>query len=746
MEATVIYLSKSAGILAIFFFSYQLFLKKETFFKINRHYLLVGILGSLLLPLVIFTNYIYVEPIVETFNPNWLLNDFPLTYNNVEEAEPFNWFQFATYTYIIGVLIFGMHFAIQITSLFKLFKTNTIKKKDGFNLVEISTNMSPFSFFNYIVYNPNKYNSKDLEIIMNHEKAHSNQLHSIDIILSQLFVILQWFNPVAWFYKKSIQQNLEFMADQFAMSKVNSAKHYQHTLLKASLKPQYASITNNFYNSLIKKRIIMLNQTKSNIKNTWKYFVVLPALAFFLMSFNVENIEVVKETEAKKLPTASDSSFMTSEIIVNNDNSTDDNKTKVEAFSNSETASISNIFQKTIKEKIDKNTTDEELITISEDLKKKGIIFTYKNVKRNSNNEIIGINITYKDYKGNTGNYALSSESPINTFYFYKEENGSIGIKSDNVNSIQRLRIIEERELAKANKDEMKKEREHMMQERMKMMEEHKALGEEKKREIEVRIEEAREKHKQMREEHEKEREEYQIQRKYIIKERMKPHDSLKNKHGNIFIEKHNGHDKDKLFFSGKDRMLFIVDGEESDGGSVRLLSPGQIEKMEVLKGEHAFNMYGEKGKDGVVLIFTDPENGKKNAYKYKFPKTKIEIHKDQENDKEAHISYHFEEHDDERNVKIFKHLPKDSKTMLLKKSASDGFLKSMKSFFKDEGIDFKYSKLKRNKDGKITSIKITLSDKEGNKSSATWKDNNQGIPNILVGKIGQSLIASSNY
>ncbi len=549
MEAIVFYLLKSAGVLAIFFFSYQLFLKKETFFRTNRHYLLAGILGSLLLPLVIFTNYVYVEPVVETFNPNWLFTDIPMTYKVVEEAEPFNWFQFATYIYVIGVLVFSIRFAIQLTSLFKLFITNTFKKESGFNIVEINSNMSPFSFFKYIVYNPKNYNSDDLEIIINHEKAHSNQLHSIDILLSQLFLILQWFNPVAWFYKKSIQQNLEFMADQFAISKVESAKHYQHTLLKASLKPQYASITNNFYNSLIKKRIIMLNQSKSNIKNTWKYFIILPALAIFLMSFNVETVEVEKALE--ELPTSSDASIIAEDYIPN--------KSKSVIKSNTKAKAEFNIVQKTIEKKIDKNTTDGELKTISEELKKNGILFTYKNLKRNANNEITGINITYKDIKGNSGNYALSSERPINTFYFYKEENGSIGFKSENVNTKQRLRIVEEREHSNADRDAMMKERERMMEERTKAMEGRKVLSEERRREIEVRVEKAREEHKLTREEHEKERKEHQKQRKTIIKERIKLHDSLKDKHGNIYIKQHNDISEDSYYLLEKIRSYILL-------------------------------------------------------------------------------------------------------------------------------------------------------------------------------------------
>ncbi len=379
MEAIIFYLLKSAGIVAIFYICFHLFLKKETFFTINRHYLLGGILASILLPLVVFTKYVYVEP-VETFYPDWLFNDIPVA-SSFENAEPFNWLQFSVYAYLTGVLVFGMRFAIQLISLFKLFKTHTIKKKDGFNLVEINSNMSPFSFFNYLVYNPERYNKEDLNIIINHEKAHSNQLHSLDILLSQLFVVLQWFNPIAWFYKRSIQQNLEFMADQFAVSKAESAKQYQHILLKASLKPQYASITNNFYNSLIKKRIIMLNQSKSNIKNAWKYFVVLPALALFLMSFNVETVELVKEK--KENPTANDLSSFSDDNLNNLSQSSISSYGK-NKIANKTIGSQIKFVQKIIEAKIDKNTTDAELKTIAESLKKDGIDFSFKNVKRNA--------------------------------------------------------------------------------------------------------------------------------------------------------------------------------------------------------------------------------------------------------------------------------------------------------------------------------------------------------------------------
>ncbi len=714
MEAIIFYLLKSAGIVAIFYICFHLFLKKETFFTINRHYLLGGILASILLPLVVFTKYVYVEP-VETFYPYWLFNDIPVT-SSMENAEPFDWLQFSVYAYLTGVLVFGMRFAIQLISLFKLFKTHTIKKKDGFNLVEINSNMSPFSFFNYLVYNPERYNKEDLDIIINHEKAHSNQLHSLDILLSQLFVVLQWFNPIAWLYKMSIQQNLEFMADQFAISKVESAKQYQRMLLKASLKPQYASITNNFYNSLIKKRIIMLNQSKSNIKNVWKYFVILPALALFLMSFNVVTVEVVKESEPTDFKTLSEFSFISEDNPIPNE---DEPKTTLKArtFTNKMVEPKTDYIQKLIKVKIEKNTTDAELKELKEKLKNDGVDFSYNNVRRNDKNEIIAISIQYKDSNGNQGNYSLSSENPINAFIFYKEENGSVGFRSENMNSEQRERIMESREMMNERRQEMQQERERMIEER-------KALSEERRREIEERVEKARE-------EHYKDRAKYEVQRKIITKERMKDrerdHDSLKDKHKNVFIYK-TDKDEEEDIFTVKNKVLFIVDGEESDGGKVKLLSPNIIKEMNVLKGDQAIKMYGKKGKDGVIVIKTKPngENNFEYEFDHEFVEPNVQVIMD------PNMEMEWVSKND--NVEI----------QTIDKNTSSEDLKTMKSDFKSKNIDFNYSKLKRNKEGEITRIKISLNDNDGNKSSSTFDKGESVISPILIGKNNRNLIIKS--
>jgi len=261
MEAFFTYLLKSVGILSIFFLTYKVFLQKETFFSINRHYLLGGLLASLLLPFLVFKSYIYIDPTPVSdiaFDTSTILPSEAV----IETKEPFNWMQLFFSIYIIGVIIVSIRFFAQLWSLIRLIKSGTIQYYKNLKLVVVSEDISPFSFFNIIVCNPKSFSEGELEIILNHEKAHGKQLHTIDVLVSQLFLIFQWCNPLAWYYKNDIQHNLEFLADKVAAENTASKTHYLHTLLKTSIPNFCTSITNNFYNSLIKKRIVMLNQLK----------------------------------------------------------------------------------------------------------------------------------------------------------------------------------------------------------------------------------------------------------------------------------------------------------------------------------------------------------------------------------------------------------------------------------------------------------------------------------------------------
>ncbi len=211
------------------------------------------------------------------------------------------------------------------------------------------------------------------------------------------------------------------------------------------------------------------------------------------------------------------------------------------------------------------------------------------------------------------------------------------------------------------------------------------------------------------------------------MKDRERGRDSLKDKHKNVFIYKTDKDEEDDIF-TVKNKVLFIVDGEESDGGKVKLLSPNIIKEMNVLKGDQAIKMYGKKGKDGVVVITTKPhgENNFEYEFEHEFVEPNVEVIMDPD------MKMEWVSKND--NIEIH----------TIDKNTSSEDLKTMKSDFKSKNIDFSYSKLKRNKDGEITRIKISLNDNDGNKSSSTFDKGESVISPILIGKNNRNLIIKS--
>ncbi|NER15778.1 M23/M56 family metallopeptidase [Spongiivirga citrea] len=289
MKELFIYLIKVAAITSLFYACYQLFLKRDTFFKANRHFLLAGLVSAIALPFLVFTKVTYIErPVVEASTVLMTNANFQTATIPVQTESEINWLAVLAVVYVIGVLVMMSRFLLQLLALRRLTKNKKTVKNGRFKLVMVDDEIAPFSFFKTIVYNPDLYSKDELDAIIEHEQVHCRQLHSLDMVLSEVFLAFQWFNPFVWLYKRSIQQNLEFIADKEALETLNASKIYQQILLKVSLGNYCTAVVNNFFNSLIKKRIIMINQQSSHKRNLFKMAFILPLLALFLYSFNVK--------------------------------------------------------------------------------------------------------------------------------------------------------------------------------------------------------------------------------------------------------------------------------------------------------------------------------------------------------------------------------------------------------------------------------------------------------------------------
>ena len=254
IESIFPYLLKASGILLLFFGAYNLFLSRETFHAHNRHFLLAGLLAAFILPLFPIPRYITIsaQPVIPL---ETVINTSPI----VETTTTMNPLTWLSLIYGLGVLFCLVLLIRQFISLYRIYRKGRKYKKGGYTFIRLGQETPPFSFFNMIFYSKNAFNEQEMASIIAHEKAHCQQLHTVDILLSKITAIILWFNPVAWLYQKNIVQNLEFLADGAACHE-QPVKSYQYTLLKATSRHLAPALTNSFYNSLIKKRIVMLHQ------------------------------------------------------------------------------------------------------------------------------------------------------------------------------------------------------------------------------------------------------------------------------------------------------------------------------------------------------------------------------------------------------------------------------------------------------------------------------------------------------
>ncbi len=293
MEAILTIIWKSAVLITLFYSVYKSLLYRETYFKSIRYFLLTGIIAAVILPFIVIP--IYVE--TEFFQPSFEVIESTFIKSTSSSYPTFNWLNVLLLSYLIIAGYFIVRLGIQLLSIGVLIFKNKCVKEGTYYFVEIADEISPFSFFNFIVFNPDRFNKSELNQILAHEKVHAMQHHSIDNIMANLLVAFQWFNPIAWLYKKDIEQNLEFIADECALKVSKSHRAYQQLLLKTSIPNYQMALANNFYNSLLKKRIIMLQSKKSNRQSQWKIALVLPLLIAFLFAFNTKTIAQKKEVK-----------------------------------------------------------------------------------------------------------------------------------------------------------------------------------------------------------------------------------------------------------------------------------------------------------------------------------------------------------------------------------------------------------------------------------------------------------------
>lgn len=258
-----------------------------TFHTVNRSLLLLIIPLSLLLPFSAelfpeIQHFTFELPLIENFTVFTDFNDA----SSVASSESNQTVDFSFWilsVYIVGVLCFLTRFILTTYSLFKLKQSSEKVESNGLTLY-IADVPEVFSYFNWI-FIPKSEASTFEELVITHEKAHIQKLHSLDVLLAELFITFCWFHPLAYLYRKSLKSVHEFQADAFVLKR-NVKKSTYLELLLQSLEPTNTNpVYSYFSHPSLKKRIEMI--TKSQSKNKFKltYVLLIPAIAFVFMAF-----------------------------------------------------------------------------------------------------------------------------------------------------------------------------------------------------------------------------------------------------------------------------------------------------------------------------------------------------------------------------------------------------------------------------------------------------------------------------
>lgn len=269
-----------------FYLFYKVLLSRETFYRFNRFALLSLMAFSAVLPLVQISLKSEVGQTIVSVE-DWLVEVV-----SVEQAAPvLTWPQALVLIYLIGVLFFVLRQAYSVVRLLQLLRKGRrvdarlyLSEAEGIHLIAVDENLAPFSWMNYIVVSENDLHENVREILL-HESAHIRHHHSWDLLVAEVCIFLQWFNPAAWLLKQELQTIHEYEADDCVLREGIDARHYQLLLIKKAVGTRLYSMANNLNHSNLKKRITMMMKRKSNPWARLKYTYVLPLAAIAVAAF-----------------------------------------------------------------------------------------------------------------------------------------------------------------------------------------------------------------------------------------------------------------------------------------------------------------------------------------------------------------------------------------------------------------------------------------------------------------------------
>lgn len=301
MTDLAVYLLRSGASLALFYVFYWLVLRRETFFALNRGFLLGAAGLSLSLPLLRIPSP-FLATVVEA-------SGLPSPAVPAAVAAPARGaapLDILLLVYAAGAGLFLLLFLVRLGRLGVLVARCGCVRQRGLRIVLCGHPGESFSFFNLVFLNKAKIPDSDVDRILAHELAHVRQLHSFDIVFTELLTVIQWFNPFVWPYRSSLRETHEYLADRAVVAQGCSLARYQLLIVEQHVGGQLLELASSFRTSQIKRRIVMLSKQETKGLARWKPLLILPLAVALVLAF-AEARTVVKQGPAGAAIAASSS-------------------------------------------------------------------------------------------------------------------------------------------------------------------------------------------------------------------------------------------------------------------------------------------------------------------------------------------------------------------------------------------------------------------------------------------------------
>jgi beta-lactamase regulating signal transducer with metallopeptidase domain len=309
----VVYMLKVSMALVLFYALYRFVFARLTFFHFNRFYILAVSIISFLLPLIKFPVRTEEFGLIDySIGINWdqIMQVTAITERTEASGstiQPLSVLLLIYFTISAFRLFRGIRHFLKIR---KSYSNGDIQINQGIRL-NIHPNVdSPFTMFRTVYLDRYTY-EQDNSPVIRHEMIHARELHSLDLLLSEIICAFLWFNPFVFLFKKQMRDNHEFLADRAAHVGENSLITYMQSLsheLTRKYDPAYASY---FQSSTLKKRIIMLTNKKSSNSKKWLYLLLIPVLGIMTMAFQQPVENVISDSSVLQMKVG-DSNYFTS--------------------------------------------------------------------------------------------------------------------------------------------------------------------------------------------------------------------------------------------------------------------------------------------------------------------------------------------------------------------------------------------------------------------------------------------------